>query len=99
MDTLGNVNYAIRIDGYWTFDSNYEKHFVWQKNHWIYYALLPLVKNKLSIFKQSFTPLDTCEHQFVLKLDKHEDVSKRTMHKYKNWQKWRNKFYLYIDIW
>ena len=28
MDTLGNVNYAIRIDGYWTFDSNYEKHFV-----------------------------------------------------------------------
>ena len=25
MDTLGNVNHAISIVGYWIFDSNYEK--------------------------------------------------------------------------
>ena len=27
MDSLGNVNHAISIVGYWIFDSNYKKYF------------------------------------------------------------------------
>ena len=32
MDSLGNVNHAISVVGYWIFDSNYKKAFFLQKN-------------------------------------------------------------------
>ena len=35
MGSLGNVNHAISIVGYWIFYSNYEKALFLQENHWI----------------------------------------------------------------
>ena len=35
MDSLGNVNHAISVVGYWISDSNYEKDLFFHKNCWI----------------------------------------------------------------
>ena len=40
METVDNVNDAVRIVGHWIFESNYEKSFPPTKESLIYYALL-----------------------------------------------------------
>ena len=67
MYSLGNVDHSISIVGYWIFEFKYEKALFLQKNRWIQYALLPLVKNNLQRFDQYFILLDTFGHQFILK--------------------------------
>ena len=34
IDSLGNVNHAISVVGYWIFDSNYKKNFYLIGHHW-----------------------------------------------------------------
>ena len=94
MDTLVNVNRAISKVGYWIFDFNYEKALCLKNNHWIWYAFFPLVKKKLQNLNQYFTPLDTCGHQLIIKLDKYEDTSKMTIHQKNEQNKETN--YIYI---
>ena len=96
MGTLGNANHDIIIVGYWIFDSKYEKALCLEKNNWIQYALLLLAKNKLQNLNQYFKPLATCGHQLILKLDKHEEVSKMTTHKKSDKNEENN--YIYIQI-
>ena len=35
MDSLGNVNHAISVVGYWVFDFDYNKALFLHKNYWI----------------------------------------------------------------
>ena len=58
MDTVGNVNHAVSIVGYWIFYSNYKRHFPWQQNDWISYDFLQKDKECLPCLKQCFVNSD-----------------------------------------
>ena len=76
-----NVNNATSIVGYWVFDSIYEK------SLWLTKESLDLVyspyygEEQVATFDTLFYALDTFRQKIILKLDKHEDVSKMNIQK------------------
>ena len=81
MDSLGNVNHAISISGYWIFDSNHEKErFLTQES--LYVICYPSISDKQVATLQSvFYTVRYIWEWINLTNDKHENVGKMNIHK------------------
>ena len=63
MNTLGNLNRAINIVGYWIFDSNYKKPLHLKMDSLDLIRSPSVGEEQVVKSKQSFTLLDACGHQ------------------------------------
>ena len=57
MDSLGNVNHAISVVGYWIFDSNYEKTLVLNRESLDMICALSVGEEQIAEFETVFTAL------------------------------------------
>ena len=64
LDSLGNLNRAIIVFGYWILVSNLKQHLYLIENRWIWFVPLLLVKKKLLCLKQYLLQWDSfCEQR------------------------------------
>ena len=74
MDSLGNVNNAISIVGYWIFDSNYKKALCLTQKYFDIIFSPFIGKELVTTFQSVFMLLDTVGHQVISKKIDHETV-------------------------
>ena len=74
LESIGNVNHAISIVGYWIFDSNYKKALFLTQESLDLICSTSIGEKQVVTFWLVFILLDTFGHQFIFKKDKYETI-------------------------
>ena len=76
MESLGNVNHAIIILGYWIFYMKYEKSLCLTQESLDLICSSSVGEEQVETFQSIFMLLYTFGKQFIFKKDKHDTASK-----------------------